>query len=443
MKVNIEYVVKNHLCLSCGSCAGLCPQNAISMIETAGGLLIAKVNNSRCNYCGLCAKVCPGSHLEKGLVSADTDPFKGNVIGAYCGQATDESILQNGQSGGIVTALLCHLLDSSRIYQAVVTRMPEDGSLRPESIVTADHNTIYRSQGSEYCPVALCEIVHKKIPRLGEKVAVVGLPCHIHALANAQVHLGGSVPFRIGLVCDRTLAFGAIDYLVNKVNVSRQDVLFFQFRSKKFNGWPGDGYVREASGREHCVSNKHRKSIKDIYTSVRCRLCFDKMNTLSDLVIGDAWGVREDRRGYSVIMVRTAKGQEAILSAQREGILQLENVNVEAIFKGQAIEKRRRDWTAFMTVWRNEGRPVPDFNVDERWYANIAGTVLNPYRNKISWAMELANISSNAHLLKAAKRKVLFQVICTSLSVRGLKKLVKRAAGLLKKNRECKAVDSY
>jgi len=403
---NIEEVVKNRLCLCCGTCAAVCPRDAIRMEETAVGLLHARVNDSACNNCGLCLKVCPGSHLEKGLLSPQTDPFRGNVISAYCGRANDENIRQNGQSGGIVTALLRHLLDSGVVSKAVVSQMPQDGSLRPRCIVTSQPDEIRKSQGSLYCPVALGSAAQKTIANSGEKIAVVGLACHLHGLENARTHLKNPSPVKIGLVCDRMLAYGAIDYLISKADVDRESVAFFQFRSKKFNGWPGDVCVRTKDGKDICVANKHRMTIKDFYTPVRCRLCFDKMNSLCDIVVGDAWGVRQDKQGFSVIITRSDRGQQAVSSAQKAGAIVIEKVNAEKIFKGQAVEDKRRDWTQFTAAWRQMKMSAPNFNFDEKWYGNIEGLDSTPHRNKINLAINLENMTDRKEVLEAAKREV-------------------------------------
>jgi coenzyme F420 hydrogenase subunit beta len=142
IKRNVEEVAKYHLCLCCDTCTVVCPLKAISLVETINGLLIPEVNSSTCNVCGLCLKVCPGTHLEKGLLSPQTDTFKGNVIIAYCEQAVDKEILRNGQSGGVVTALLEHLLDSGLIDNEHVTQMQQDGSLRSKCVITSDRDTI-------------------------------------------------------------------------------------------------------------------------------------------------------------------------------------------------------------------------------------------------------------------------------------------------------------
>jgi coenzyme F420 hydrogenase subunit beta len=426
IKKNVEDVAKHHLCLCCGICAAVCPKKAISMVETVHGLLVPKVDDSACSNCGLCLKICPGTHLENGLLPPQIDPFKGNVINAYCGQASDKNFLQNGQSGGVVTALLEHLLISNKIDKAVITQMPQDGSLRPVCLETSDRDIIRKSHGSKYCPAPVSAIAQKAKSKNGEKLAVVGISCQIHGLANAQIHLGGPAPLRIGLICDRIMTYDAIDFLIDKAGVIRKNVASLQYRSKKFNGWPGDVCIRMKNGEEICVDKKHRGSVKDIYTPLRCRLCFDKMNVLSDIVIGDAWGLQKDKEGYSAIIVRTEKGRDALLSAQKAGAIKLTPVDVEAVFKGQAIEKKRLDWTIFTAVWRDlQQLPVPDFNFDSKGLGIIKGNIPNSYRDKISRSMSLANMKSKIEILEAAKRRVRFDRISSFFTVRGFKRFIR------------------
>ena len=52
-------VVEQHLCHSCGTCAGVCPRGAIAMIESPSGFLMPQIDDEQCNRCGLCLSVCP------------------------------------------------------------------------------------------------------------------------------------------------------------------------------------------------------------------------------------------------------------------------------------------------------------------------------------------------------------------------------------------------
>jgi coenzyme F420 hydrogenase subunit beta len=236
----------------------------------------------------------------------------------------------------------------------------------------------------------------------------------------------------IGLICEHTLAFGAIDHLIDKANVPYKDVAYFRFKSKRFSGWPGDGYVRTWDGSEYCVPNKERLSIKDIYTPARCRLCFDKMNVLSDLVVGDPWGVRQDKEGYSVVIARTQQGQDALLSARDAGAVQLDPIEPEDIFRGQGIDRKRKEWASFMSLWKQTGGTVPDFGMDTRWIADGQNISLKPYSKKLKWAKYLASKDSKSEVLKAVKRHLRFRRLRRALTPKGMTGFMLRCLNRLK-----------
>ena len=56
----IAEVVRQGLCTGCGTCAGICPTEAIVMGED-GKLLITE---DFCIYCGACQEVCPENAIK-------------------------------------------------------------------------------------------------------------------------------------------------------------------------------------------------------------------------------------------------------------------------------------------------------------------------------------------------------------------------------------------
>ena len=415
----IETVVDSGLCTSCGTCVSICPAKAIKMEETPSGFLIAQVIPDLCTNCGLCAKICPGLHLEPGVLPKDTDPFTGPILAVYCGYAADSDIRRQAQSGGMVTALLGYLLDVGQINKALVTRMPENGSLRPFSFFAKNQEELRQAQGSKYCPVA----VNSALPRTfggGDSVAVVGIPCQIHGIRNAQTQNGSwkkHISLTIGLFCDRTFGYGAIDYLIDKVHLVPDKVKSFQFRNTERTNWPGNVYIRDKQGVDYDVSSKYRMECKDAFTPARCRLCFDKMNILSDIAVGDAWGVRESKKGFSTILVRTQRGLDVLQSAEKAGWVCLEKISPEAVFRGQGVENRRKQWTNYSTVWEKKGRIVPDCCVTAKYQGNVErGVTLKPYMKQLDWAENLAGKKNRIHVLRAVKQHMKYNKIKARLS---------------------------
>jgi coenzyme F420 hydrogenase subunit beta len=340
------------------------------MQETPGGLLFATVDRERCTGCGLCVRACGGWHLAEGLLLDTFDPFKGNVIEAFCSYASDPAVRVRGQSGGAVTALLASLFESGRIDAAPAIRMPDDGSLRPEPFLARCRQDLFQSQGSQYCPVALNSLIPTTVGQDGCRIALAGLPCHMHSLRNVQQfdpYWRKGVVLRIGLFCDRTLAYGAIDYLIGQANVLRRDVISLRFRDKARDGWPGSIVIRTRAGQEIHVPSRERIAVKDYFTPARCRLCFDKMNVLCDIAVGDAWGINEGRQGFSVLIARTPAGASVVEEARKNGFLTSASVGSDNIFKGQGVEKRRELWTAFTHIARSAKKELPEHHIDAKF----------------------------------------------------------------------------
>jgi len=357
----VDEIVDQGLCTGCGSCMVVCPQDAIAMKGTSAGLLTPVINPSSCNECGLCAKVCPGDHFEQGMIADGTDMFAGPVRACYLVQNRQDEVLASAQSGGAVTGLLLHLLDRGRIDRALVTVMPRDGSLRPYPILTRDPEMIRKSCGSKYCPVPLNTQLRKIKPT--ERVAVVGLPCHLHGVAHLCRHMRHwqreNFLF-IGLVCDRILSFRAMDYLVHKAGLCRQDVRFLRFRSKQRSGWPGDVQIIMRDGKSTFLPARERIACKDLFTPQRCRLCFDKMNVLSDITCGDPHGLSKDGEGQSAVIVRTSAGQSAMQFAIQAGIFASHTISADDLLAGQKIQNKRRDYASYVGLWSARGRAVPN-----------------------------------------------------------------------------------
>ncbi len=52
-------IINKKDCVSCFSCANICPVNAISMQEDTEGFKYPFVDSKKCVSCGLCDNVCP------------------------------------------------------------------------------------------------------------------------------------------------------------------------------------------------------------------------------------------------------------------------------------------------------------------------------------------------------------------------------------------------
>ncbi|OPY14632.1 MAG: coenzyme F420-reducing hydrogenase subunit beta [Syntrophus sp. PtaB.Bin001] len=361
---DISTVVEKMLCCTCGACAAICRQEAISYKETVGGHLFPVIDKVRCTACGLCYKVCPSVNVGTDLLNAiHTSPFEGTSLECHVGKAADSEVYLNSQSGGIVSALLLHLLETRKIEAAVVSAMAQGNPPRPVVLCAESKEQILSAQKSKYCPIPALEIL-REVRKRNLPVALVGLPCHFHGLSSIKdidEALFQQVKYKIGLVCDRVMTYGAIDYLIKQSGLATQGTLNFDFRDKAHPQYPGNVVIGKPGKESTVLPDGTRNRIKNAFTPARCRICFDKMNILADITVCDPHGLKDiDRRnGESAVIVRTQKGRKSIREAVLGKHLHLRKADYNEITKGQKIERKRREWRGYVEAWRGLGMDLP------------------------------------------------------------------------------------
>lgn len=331
---NIEFVVKEFLCTSCGVCSGVCHSGAITLKLDDYGIYTPVVDEVLCDNCGICVKVCPGHgfdyprHYRNIHGELPEHQALGACIDAYAGYVNDQAVLQRAQSGGFVSGLLLYCLDQGIIDGAVVTRPGRESPFSFETIVACDRETLLEATGSIYNPVPAAEAVGFLRKHDG-KFAFVGTSCQIQGMRKAErqfKELSEKVVLYIGLHCLGVFTYHFHEYLLHKTGVARGDVSRFRLRDKAWRGWPCDMRLYDKSGNSHDLdARKSRLIPRPYFTNWRCQLCFDKANEFSDVSCGDcripeAVSVFKERaydvrNGLSEFVVRTERARKIIDSA--------------------------------------------------------------------------------------------------------------------------------
>ena len=343
------------LCTACGGCALVCPVGAVTMQENPAGFMVACVDESVCIDCGLCRKVCP-SVPENTKQYAPRDLLHGVCLEGFVGYAADETVRLGGQSGGIVTALLCHLLRSGEVDAALVAGFDEE-TCRPKGVLADTEGAVLASAGSYYTQLPILPTLKQA---KGKRVAAVTLGCQNDSLKLMEAAAPKWVPeYRNGLICAGQNSGAMIDDICRETGCDAPTA--FRFRDKKAGGWPGAITVTDDDG-VHELPNKYRHTIKPIYECHRCLLCFDQMNNCADLVCGDPWGItgKDSPEGHTVIVARTEKGLALLKEAEAAGAVVLEKLPITDIMKGQTVNDRHRDKVyAAKAVYEKEGWAYP------------------------------------------------------------------------------------
>jgi len=396
--VNVQIVYDTGLCTQCGTCAALCPNDAIQMQWDNKSGYVLSVDEDLCHDCGLCYEICPGhtvdfKYLSDRFLGDGLDNWHiGRYLSIYSGYTIQEKLRWEAASGGIVTALLIAALKNDEIDGALVTRMNPDSPLEPLTILATTEEQIYEARGSKYCPVA-ANLSLRDILNSEGKYAVVGLPCHIQGLRKAQTknrRLREKVALSISIFCGLNMSPMGTRVTLRRYGILAQDVKNIRYRGA---GWPGAMQVELKDG--ETFTEPYRAYFDNHFMSYemhRCNLCTDSFGELADISCGDAWLPEftvPDDQGTSVVVVRSQRGQE-FLSSLSPGVLALDPLNIDKAEQSQRKALMwKKDWlSAKIALTRLIGKETPEYKhilppAQQTGYIGWSRTVLTRYLHRV------------------------------------------------------------
>ncbi|MFQ5815290.1 MAG: Coenzyme F420 hydrogenase/dehydrogenase, beta subunit C-terminal domain [Candidatus Hydrothermarchaeaceae archaeon] len=143
-------IIDTGLCSACGICETVCPIGAIKVIDERPTLV------GVCQGHGMCYYSCPRNHLPlkalKKLAFGDGTKHEeglGNYITIKAVRAKDPEILEKGQDGGAVTALLSYALEEKLIDGAVSVKSGDD-PWRPVPFISKNKKDLMAASGTFY-----------------------------------------------------------------------------------------------------------------------------------------------------------------------------------------------------------------------------------------------------------------------------------------------------
>lgn len=317
-------------CYGCGLCKDICPKNAISMQADEEGFVYPVIDKEKCINCGLCSKLCI-FHNYKLNQESETYPK------VYAMVNKDKNILENSSSGGIFTSLYNYVLNNNGYVVGV--RYNQD--MVPIYDITNKQNICEKFRGSKYVAALTNDIRLKVKEKLDDNklVLFVGNPCQIAAL-RTYLKKDYKNLILVDLICHGTpspkIFKQYIEYLEDKYN---SKVVDFKFRGKKHNFKGSMIYVTFENGEviEEVAfyNNYNRVYANSIISRKSCYNCeFIKDNKITDLTIGDYWGIenyfpkfaKQNKNGISVLKVNTEKGQSIFDNIKADFITKESNV---------------------------------------------------------------------------------------------------------------------
>lgn len=370
--------VRDGLCHRCGACVGFCPAGTFALQDGY------PVQAGECVRCGTCVKVCSGLAVDYPALGRQVygeggyafGPTMGPVRGVWLAAAAEPAVRRRGASGGAITQLLLHWLETGRIKGALVVVEDPDEPARGKGMIARTREDLLCSAQSRYTTApslaALREIRAEEGP-----FALVGLPCQIHALRQRQAtdaRWRARVPWTIGLFCHYNLPWESSKLAAALVAPKGERLAHANFRQRDERGWPDNSLEFVFTDGSRWRSPYGPAQTFNVMSRVsplgRCLQCLDATAELADFGVGDPW-IRDadggwkyhDSDGWSVLVAHTARGEQLVREALAAGALTGRTIPAAEVERGQRsmmVEKKER--TAFrLRVRRALGWPVPRY----------------------------------------------------------------------------------
>jgi coenzyme F420 hydrogenase subunit beta len=329
-----EEIVATEICCGCAACVVACPHKVLEMSDFDPVQMDGRSPFDNCVHgeegCSLCAMAC--LRLEPSLEAIETllygrrrpiEQPEGIYRSKTLARATDERVLARGQDGGAVTALLAWALDTGELDGAVVAAPSETVPWLDEPKLVRSTEELLATAGSRYTycstPLGLKKAAEAKC----KAIALVGVSCESTAVrqlaAEGIKRWVRPVKLVLGLMCCETFDYDA--FMIGKVEqemgIPLDEIVKVNVKGKVI--------VTLKDGRDEIIPLKDARP----YANEWCHRCPDFAAEHADLSCGGL-----GMEGWTMILVRSATGEDFLERAVAAGVLEVRDAEEEP----QALE---------------------------------------------------------------------------------------------------------
>jgi coenzyme F420 hydrogenase subunit beta len=360
-------VIDAGLCTGCAGCVISCPHDVIGYQHEQGGYvpfhLEDELGPDDCVHgqkgCTTCTRACPRFRLWE--AQADEHLFgrlrePDEVAGIYhdilLTRASDRTVNELGQDGGLVSAILIWGLENDYIDAALVSYLEGDArSWKAVPGVAATREEILAAAGSRYTYSANTLALDKALAAGHRRLALVGMSCQSSVPPVMWARKAGKVSkpivFNLGLLCSKTFDDAIFEELFwTKYGLARDHMVKMNIKGV-FQIWMDDGAYHEINLKE-CHA----------WTRDGCTHCPDFAAEHADISCG---GIGENA-DWTLTIVRTDLGREIIRRMIDAGVIEARpgdsDPGAVALMRKLA-EKSRARWPVTAEASVRVGLPRP------------------------------------------------------------------------------------
>ncbi len=357
-------VVTTGLCTGCAGCVVACPHDVLGYDDTNGVYrpyhLEEELGPGDCGHgqrgCTSCTRACPRfrnweTEVDGYLFGRERLPEEAEGVSRdiFLARASDPEVLERGQDGGLVSAILLWCLEHDKIDAALVSTLEGDGrSWKPVPAVARTREEVLAAAGSRYTYSANTLAYTQAAAAGSERLALVGMSCQASVPAVMRARKAGKAGRRlalsIGLLCSKTFDDAIFEELFEaKYGLVHKDMVKMNIKGV-FQIWMRDGSYHEIPLKE-CHG----------WTREGCKACPDFAAEHADISTGGIGAFND----WTLTLVRTDLGREIIDGMVAGGVIETrpgdDDPGAIALLRKLATVSRRR--------WPETAAPAPRLGV--------------------------------------------------------------------------------
>jgi coenzyme F420 hydrogenase subunit beta len=319
-----EEVVTSGLCTGCAGCVVACPHDVLGYKDTEDVYkpfhLEEDGGPGGCGHgdrgCTSCTRACPRFRAWEPEVdqflfgrARSAVEVEGVTKDVILTRASDDTVHELGQDGGLVSAILIWALEHGYIDSALVSYLEGDGSTwKAIPGVARTKEQILEAAGSRYTYCANTMAYADAIEGGAEKIALVGMSCQSSVPPVMSVRKAGKVARRfalnIGLLCSKTFDDAIFEELFEaRYGLKKADMKKMNIKGV-FQIWMKNGDYHEVPLKE-C----HQ------WTREGCKMCPDFAAEHADISTGGIGKFND----WTLTIIRTDLGREIIIKMLEDG----------------------------------------------------------------------------------------------------------------------------
>lgn len=269
-------------------------------------------------------------------------------------RATLREPLEGAQWSGITTRIAEKLLQSGAV-DAVLTMAPDtEDHWKPVPVLVTKPEGMAQVRGMRMGYAPLLALLEPARDAGYRRLAVIGIPCQVHALRVIEKELGLERLYVIGTPCSDNTTTERFHEFLDLLDEEPGSITYLEFRADyhvelRFT----DGRTRTIPFLQLPISK-----LPPDFFPLTCRTCVDYTNVLADITVGYMGG-----QGEQWLLVRNARGEELVellgdelraevpgSKGKRAGAVRGFLANVERAAGGLPL-RRMPDWLRPIIGW--------------------------------------------------------------------------------------------